>query len=130
MEEEALPGFLGLRPGLSGVGEGTGCRLLLGTVGQAAQLHSDAHPLYSLHDNTNIDTLRWHLERWTLQQGHLDLLLHPPQLFKDLPIKRDRNDSGCNTIEIQSTDKQEDRKTRVHMQARQTAFDAGEQFDG
>lgn len=23
-----------------------------------------------------------------LQQGHLDLLLHPPQLFKDLPIKR------------------------------------------
>lgn len=32
--------------------ERTGCRLLLGTVGQAAQLHSDAHSFHSLHDNT------------------------------------------------------------------------------
>jgi len=44
-------------------------------------------------------------------------------------LRSDRNDSGCNTMRLQSTDKREDRQTRLQTQVRQVAFDAAEHFD-
>ena len=41
-------------------------------------------------------------------------------------LRSERNDSGCDTMSIQSTDKQEDSQTRLQTQARQIAFDAAE----
>ncbi len=41
-------------------------------------------------------------------------------------LRSDRNDSGCKTMRIQSTDKREDCKTKVQTQARLAAFDAAE----
>ena len=41
-------------------------------------------------------------------------------------LRSERNDSGCDTMSIQSTDKQEGSQTRLQMQARQIAFDAAE----
>lgn len=41
-------------------------------------------------------------------------------------LRSECNDSGCDTMSIQSTDKQEDSQTRLQTQARQIAFDAAE----